>query len=165
MANNGNIDEGESEATLQSNITASKQRYENIRTLFSRYLKRIKPPSGSDSDQVVLDQRYEHLRWLITFIRTRSTTGNNTSLKRQTQEQTCLDAEELELEFPPDKNAAEERSSNEEDSQPRSIDSQIQQPSSSRWVKCWVTMYPLQIATEMKKNSSIHIESISLSHT
>ena len=117
-------------------------------------MKRIKPPSGSGSDQVALDQRYEHLRWLITFIRTRSTTGNNISLKRQssvasnaTQEQTCFDAEELELELPPDKDAAEERSSNEEDSQPPSIDSQIQQPSSSRWVKCRVTLYPLQIAT------------------
>ena len=117
-------------------------------------MKRIKPPSGSGSHQVALDQRYEHLRWLITFIKTRSTTGNNISLKRQssvasnaTQEQTCFDAEELELELPPDKDAAEERSSNEEDSQPPSIDSQIQQPSSSRWVKCRVTLYPLQIAT------------------
>ena len=45
MANNGNTEKGESEATLQSSITTSEQSYENIRTLFSFYLKRIEPAS------------------------------------------------------------------------------------------------------------------------
>ena len=127
------------EETLQLHITASKQRYENIRTLLSRYLKKIKPPSGSGSDQVIIDQRYEHLRWLITFIRTRSTTGNNMSLQRRIstiasggQEQTYNDQEEdLEPELIPDCEAVvEERPFNEYDSSP--LESQAQESSNPR---------------------------------
>ena len=67
-------------------------------TLFSRYLKNVNPPSGSSSDQVKIDKRYEHLRWLITFIKARLTTGNNKSLQIMSsagqsgpQERTCND--------------------------------------------------------------------------
>ena len=35
-------------------VNTCKQRYESIRTTFSRYLKRCKPPSGSGSDSVIL---------------------------------------------------------------------------------------------------------------
>eukprot|EP00794_Sanderia_malayensis_P004349 gene4349-4928_t len=122
----GDSDDGETEAALESQINASKQRYENIRTLFSRYLKKMKPPSGSGSDQVVIDQRYEHLRWLMTFIRSRSTSGSMPSIPMiqspidtsmsETQEQVCIDEEEIE----------EEMSSNDEDFRPGTIS--IQKP-------------------------------------
>ena len=137
---NGNV-EVENEGKLQSHITASKQCYENTRTLLSCYLKMIKPPSGSGSDQVSIDQKYEHLRWLITFIKTRSTTRNNMSLQRRssttactTQEQTCNDdKEDLELELAPDYDpTVEGRPSNEDDSCPSSVDSEVPQSSTSR---------------------------------
>ena len=73
--------EMENKGKLQSHKTASKQCYDNIRTLVSCYLKRIKPPSGSD--QVSIDERYEHLRWLITFIKTRSITRTSMALHRR----------------------------------------------------------------------------------
>ena len=61
-------------------LSTCKQIYESIRTSFSRYLKRSKPPSGSGSDDVVLDPKYEHLRWLVTFIKARSSSSNIDSL-------------------------------------------------------------------------------------
>lgn len=57
-------------------VNTCKQRYESIRTTFSRYLKKCKPPSGSGSDVVVLEPKYEHLRWLCSFIKSRSTSSN-----------------------------------------------------------------------------------------
>ena len=57
-------------------VNTCKQRYESIRTTFSRYLKRCKPPSGSGSDSVILEAKYEHLRWLCPFIKSRSTCSN-----------------------------------------------------------------------------------------
>ncbi|CAB3999548.1 Hypothetical predicted protein [Paramuricea clavata] len=57
-------------------VDSCKQRYESIRTTFSRYLKKCKPPSGSGSDMVVLEPKYEHLRWLTSFIKSRSTSSN-----------------------------------------------------------------------------------------
>ena len=43
--------------------------------LFRGILRR-KPPSGSGSDVVVLEPKYEHLRWLCSFIKSRSTSSN-----------------------------------------------------------------------------------------
>ena len=60
----------------ESDVNTCKQRYENIRTTFSRYLKKCKLPSGSGSDVVVLEPKYEHLRWLCSFIKSRSTSSN-----------------------------------------------------------------------------------------
>ena len=60
----------------KSDVNKCKQRYDSVRTTFSRYLKKCKPPSGSGSDVVVLEPKYEHLRWLCSFIKSRSTSSN-----------------------------------------------------------------------------------------
>lgn len=66
----------EGEGASAACVDSCKQRYESIRTTFSRYLKKRKPPSGSGSDMVVLEPKYEHLRWLTSFIKSRSTSSN-----------------------------------------------------------------------------------------
>ena len=58
-------------------LSTCKQRYGNIRTSFFSVFK---TRSGSGSDDVVLDPKYEHLRWLVTFIKTRSSSSNVDSL-------------------------------------------------------------------------------------
>ena len=58
-------------------LSTCKQRYENIRTSF---FSLFKTRSGWVSDDVVLDPKYEHLRWLVTFIKTRSSSSNVDSL-------------------------------------------------------------------------------------
>ena len=40
----------------------------------------FKTRSCSGSDDVVLDPKYEHLRWLVTFIKTRSSSSSINSL-------------------------------------------------------------------------------------
>ena len=53
-----------------------KQRYESIRTTFSCYVRKALGKSGAGRDDIQLDPKYEHLRWLAAFIKTRSTSGN-----------------------------------------------------------------------------------------
>ena len=52
-------------------------RYKNIRTVFTRYVRNVKPPSGSGRDAVVLRPDYEHLRWLIVHIKLRDSVTND----------------------------------------------------------------------------------------
>lgn len=54
----------------------AEKKYKNIRTVFGRYLTKLKPPSGSGRDAIQLSPEYEHLRWLITYISRRATTSN-----------------------------------------------------------------------------------------
>ena len=46
-----------------------KQRYESIRTTFSRYVRKALGKSGTGRDDIQLDPKYEHLRLLATFIK------------------------------------------------------------------------------------------------
>ena len=52
-------------------VKAATTRYETVISAFSRYLQNNKPPSGSGRDHVVMDSRWEHLRWLVPFIKQR----------------------------------------------------------------------------------------------
>ena len=51
-------------------MKAATTRYETVRSAFSRYSKNNKPP-WSRIDNVVIDSRWEHLRWLVPFIKQR----------------------------------------------------------------------------------------------
>ena len=53
-----------------------KRRYESIRTSFSRYLQKRRGKSGSGVEDTPLEPKFEHLRWLLSFITTRQSTGN-----------------------------------------------------------------------------------------
>lgn len=52
------------------------RKYETIRTSFSKYLKTVKPASGSGRDTIVLKPEFEHLRWMTPYIRSRTTKSN-----------------------------------------------------------------------------------------
>lgn len=43
-------------------VTEAQNKYKNIRTSFGRYVKSLKPASGSGRDSIVLRPAYEHLR-------------------------------------------------------------------------------------------------------
>ena len=81
-----------------------KQRYESIRTTFSRYVRKALGKSGAGRDDIQLDPKYEHLRWLATFIKTRPTSGNVQLVREVSEEQTNSnngESEEEEDKFPP----------------------------------------------------------------
>ena len=61
---------------LDSEESKCKQRYERIRTTFSRYIRKALGKSSASRDDIPLDPKYEHLKWLVTFIKTRPTSGN-----------------------------------------------------------------------------------------
>ena len=61
---------------LHITVKKAEDRYKNVRTVFGRYLKGLKPPSGSGRDSIVIKPEFEHLRWLITHIDHRKTTTN-----------------------------------------------------------------------------------------
>ena len=67
-------------------IAEAQKRYNNIRTMFSRYVKRLRTiRSGSGrSDVPELREDLEYLRWLVTHIRHRPSTTN---FKRRTTEE------------------------------------------------------------------------------
>ena len=102
----------------ESDVNTCKQRYESICTTFLRYLKKCKPPSGSGSDVVVLEPKYKHLRWLCSFIKSRSTSSNihvkqlslsddNIAEPMQMNEVNTQDEDELEIYDLEDKPTAE----------------------------------------------------------
>ena len=64
----------------------AQKRYNNIRTMFSKYVKRVRSVrSGSGrSDVPQLREDLEYLRWLVTHIRHRPSTTN---FKRRTTEE------------------------------------------------------------------------------
>lgn len=66
--------------TVGLSIDDFKRRYNSNRTAFSRYLRSLKPPSGSGRDSIILKPEYEHLRWLIKHIKHRAYTTSNFQL-------------------------------------------------------------------------------------
>ena len=60
------------EEGAEASIEPFKQHYEWIRTAFSRYLKRNNPPSVSGVNNILINQKFENLQWLINFIKSRS---------------------------------------------------------------------------------------------
>ena len=62
---------------LNTTTQEAERRYKTIRTSFTRYLSKQKGKSGSGlSDIGGIDPRFEHLRWLITHIKTRESASN-----------------------------------------------------------------------------------------
>ena len=61
------------------------------RTTFSRYVRKALEKSGSGRDDIQLDPKYEHLRWLATFIKTRPTSGNVQLVREVSEDQTNSD--------------------------------------------------------------------------
>ena len=61
---------------LGQTVEDVKRRYESIRTSFSRYLQKRRGRSGSGVQDTPLEPKFEHLRWLLSFINTRQSTGN-----------------------------------------------------------------------------------------
>ncbi|XP_022100414.1 uncharacterized protein LOC110984488 [Acanthaster planci] len=68
---------------LNLDIAEVQNRYGNIRTVFSRYLKKIRreqaggvgPGTSRLGDDISIKEGFEYLRWLIPHIRPRNTTG------------------------------------------------------------------------------------------
>ena len=82
-----------------------KQRYESIRTTFSRYIRKA---LGKSRDDIQLDPKYEHLRWLAIFIKTRSTSGNMHLVREINEDQINSDnweSKEEEDKFPSEENS------------------------------------------------------------
>ena len=61
---------------LDEPVDIVKRRYESIRTQFSKDIRARKGTSGCRSDDIPLTAKFEHLRWLKTFIITRTSTIN-----------------------------------------------------------------------------------------
>lgn len=80
-------------------ISTLMKRYDNIRTVFGRYLKSVKPPSGSGREDVSLDKKYESLRWLVPYIKHREGTTTNVKRKLMDEASDEADAEQDELEI------------------------------------------------------------------
>ena len=57
-------------------VSSAQQRYNTIRTNFSKYIKNLKGKSGSGRDDVEIRKDYEYLRWLISHIKHRQTRAN-----------------------------------------------------------------------------------------
>lgn len=58
----------------------ARKRYDNIRSSFGRYIRTLKPPSGSGRDAIVLDQKFEYLRWLMPYIKHREQASSNINM-------------------------------------------------------------------------------------
>lgn len=85
--------------------------YEIIRTTFSRYIRKVVGKSGVGRDDIKLDPKYEHLRWLATFIKTRPTSSNVQLVHEVSgEEQTNSDDGESEVLDEGDRFASEETS-------------------------------------------------------
>ena len=77
------------------------KRYESIRTTFSRYVRKALGKSGTAREEIHLDPKYEHLRWLATFIKTRATSGNVQLVREEEQTNSDNgDSKEEEDKFP-----------------------------------------------------------------
>ncbi len=63
--------------SLGMNMSEAERRYKTIRTAFSRYLSKISGKSGSGTSEVAsIDPKYEHMRWLMLFIKSRQSFSN-----------------------------------------------------------------------------------------
>ena len=62
---------------LNTSTEEVERRYKSIRTAFTRYLAKQQGKSGSGSAEVgPLDPKFEHLRWLLIYIRSRPSFSN-----------------------------------------------------------------------------------------
>ena len=61
---------------LEVEVKDIMDRYSSIRTVFGRYLKKLKPPSGSGRDSVEIKPEFEYLKWLICHIEHGKTISN-----------------------------------------------------------------------------------------
>lgn len=66
---------------LKADVPSIMKRYENVRTAFGRYLKSLKPASGSGRDLIVINKKWEHIRWLMPYIKHRGATISNINNK------------------------------------------------------------------------------------
>ena len=66
---------------LNIEVSSAQQRYNTIRTNFSKHIKNLKGKSGCGRDEVEIRPDYEYLRWLISHIKHRET---RTNMKRST---------------------------------------------------------------------------------
>lgn len=87
---------------LKVEVQTAQKRYNTIRTRLSKYLRDLKPPSGSGIDSIVIKQEFEKLRWLITHINHRSTVSNysagaTASATATASQQSSVTSDELEV--------------------------------------------------------------------
>ncbi len=76
--------------SLGMNMSEAERRYKTIRTAFSRYLSKISGKSGSGTSEVAsIDPKYEHMRWLMLFIKSRQSFSNlsTTRLEEEPKEE------------------------------------------------------------------------------
>ena len=65
------------------NVKVATTRYETARSAFSRYRKNNKAISGSGRDNIVIEARWEHLRWPVPFIKYRESATSNTKWRQK----------------------------------------------------------------------------------
>lgn len=70
-------------------ISVAEKRYSTIRSSFGRYLASIRPPSGSGRESIELDSKWEHLRWLMPFIKHRPGTTSNLNVDISKPKSVC----------------------------------------------------------------------------
>ena len=76
--------------TLRIDLSCAQQRYNNIRTNFSKYIKSLKGKSGSGRDDLVIRADYEYLRWLCSHIKHRQT---RTNMRKTDSEEACEESD------------------------------------------------------------------------
>ena len=83
---------------LKITPTEAEKRFRNIRTAYSRFLKKAKSvPSGSGRDAVPVPREFENLGWLATYIDHRPT---STNMKQPKQQELNNDSEDEKLAAP-----------------------------------------------------------------
>ena len=81
---------------LGMTVEEAERRYKTMRTAFSRYLSRISGKSGSGINEVgPVDPKYEHMRWLMPFIKSRQSFSNLNLPTRSKEE--CEETMEREM--------------------------------------------------------------------
>ena len=78
---------------LDEPVDIVKQHYESIRTQFSKYLRARRGASGCGSDDIPLTSKFEHLRWLKTFIISRASSTNLRRMSKQPTSQISSQAQ------------------------------------------------------------------------
>ena len=107
--------------TLKIDVASAQQRYNNIRTNFSTYIKSLKGKSGSGRDDLVnIRPDYEYLRWLCSHIKHRQTRSN----MRRTDSPICSEEIEAQGGGSDDGNEPENETTSSDDGQGTS-DTQI----------------------------------------
>ena len=117
-----------------------EKRYNSIRTAFGRYLKANKPASGSGRDSITIAAEYEHLRWLITYIKQRTATSSNHPKTHPEQNKDNATQEEVEGAEDPDVSLVD-TTNDEEDQSVSTQSSQTQSHSSGKgWFRTTIIL-------------------------